>query len=166
MGMNADGGVNEFIFRCECDAAIQRAWTGSAADGHDCLNTRVPRPRKHLLAVRIELFHFEVGVGVNEHDGILLSFLAGRIFDGSEISVLLTSTSCPPAHLPENCITPACLPQPRPRQSFHSIPTRATFLAQDWRRSQLCGRSASLARMPPQCLLLPAALRCRDRLPG
>src|SRR6266478_2221294 len=87
MRMNAYGGINEFILLGECNAAVQRARTGSAADGHDCLNTRVPRPRQHLLTVGIELFHLEVCVGINEHDGILPSFLAGRIFDGSEISI-------------------------------------------------------------------------------
>src|SRR5437867_11733878 len=78
MRMNADGGVNEFVLCRECDAAVQRAWTCSAADGHDCLDTRVSCPNQHLLAVGIELFHLEVGVGVNEHDGQLVSLLADR----------------------------------------------------------------------------------------
>src|SRR6478672_10728536 len=67
MGMNPNGGQNEFVPLSQLNAAVQRAGTGTAANGDNLFNAAVARPGDHELAVGVELLHFEMSVGVYEH---------------------------------------------------------------------------------------------------
>lgn len=65
--MNSDRRINEFMFFGELDGAVKGAWSGSAADGENSFNPRIFSPLEHSGAVRIELLHFEMSVGVDEN---------------------------------------------------------------------------------------------------
>ena len=68
--MDTDSGLDEVVLLSELNAAIERAGTGPTANGDNLFNASVPRPSDHLLAVGVELLHFEMGVGVYEHAGV------------------------------------------------------------------------------------------------
>jgi hypothetical protein len=73
MGMNADGGVDEFVFLGEPNSAIKRSRPRTAADRDDIFDASVPCPRDHPLTVSIELLHFEMCVGIYENQSRALS---------------------------------------------------------------------------------------------
>ena len=83
MGMDADGGENEFVPLGQLNAAVQRAGAGSAANGDNLFNAAIARAGDHLLAVGVELLHFEMGVGVYEHGRWSLSLVVGSACVGT-----------------------------------------------------------------------------------
>src|SRR2546427_11285180 len=73
VGMDTDGGVNEFVLLSELNSAVKRSRPRAAADGDNAINASFAGLRNHLLTVRVELFHFEVSVGIYENQSAVLS---------------------------------------------------------------------------------------------
>src|ERR1700720_3616550 len=65
--MNPDGRVDEVIFLRQLYPAIKRSRSRSAPDCNDRPNAGFPRPRNHLLAVRVKLLHLKMSMGIYKH---------------------------------------------------------------------------------------------------
>src|ERR1700688_2416297 len=66
MRINPNRGINEVMLLGKADCAVERPWSGTAADGENSFNTRVPGSLQHGRAISIELLHFEMCVGIDE----------------------------------------------------------------------------------------------------
>ena len=70
--MNSDGRINELVLFGELDAAVERPWTGSAANGENRFDSGFAGASEHLLTVGIELLHLEMCVGIDEDRSLVV----------------------------------------------------------------------------------------------
>ena len=67
VGMNANGGVDEFVLLGQLDAAVQTSRPVTVANRDDRLYSCFSRPRDHLLAIGLELLAIEMSMGIDEN---------------------------------------------------------------------------------------------------
>ena len=67
MRMNADARVHEVMLLGEPNAAVERTGAIAVANGQNVFDSAIFRAGDHLLAIRVKLLAFEMGVGIDEH---------------------------------------------------------------------------------------------------
>src|SRR6476660_9459696 len=67
MWMNAYGGQDKVVLLGKANAAVERPRPHSTSNSDNLFHAAIPRAGDRLLAVGVELFHVEMGVGVYEH---------------------------------------------------------------------------------------------------
>jgi len=67
VGMNSNAGIDEFMRLRQPNATVERPGPGAAPNRDNGLDSSLPRPRHHLLAVAVESFPLEMCVRVYEH---------------------------------------------------------------------------------------------------
>src|SRR5438132_2705576 len=73
VGMDTDGGVNEFVLLSELNSAVKRSRPRAAADGDNAINASFASPRNHLLTVSVERLPLAMCVGIYESQFAVLS---------------------------------------------------------------------------------------------
>jgi hypothetical protein len=75
MWMNSNSRINELVLFGELNSAVERPWTGTAANGDNCFDSGFAGASEHLLTVGIKLLHLEMCMGIDEDRSLVVGHL-------------------------------------------------------------------------------------------
>src|SRR6266852_3379140 len=67
VGMNSEGGVDEFVLLRQPNPAVHLRRPVAVADGNNSRDPGLPRPSDNLLAIRIKSLAIKMRMRINEH---------------------------------------------------------------------------------------------------